>query len=148
MAHYVLHIRHCISVRSGTTRSPSLRQCRIHRRTQRFGSRRRLLMPLILSSDSSVAGSSFKFSCERFLQLTAEQKKLGLLTHLSGVFFGWQTLRSASFFFFTLKKSPHPPLPSPSSHHFNLRQQLTRCNGRWHSTEGGLLAKTVDLYGF
>ena len=105
----------------------------------------------IVAAVADAMGSSFKFSCEIFLQLLQrKQKKLGMLTHLSRVSFGWQTLRSASFFFLHFKEKSPPPssLPLVTSDHCSFRQHPTSCTGTWHSTDGGLLAKTLHFYAY
>jgi hypothetical protein len=51
-----------------------------------------------------------------FAAVTAEAKKAWPVDALERSFFWVANFAKRLFFFFTLKKSPRPPLPSPSSH--------------------------------
>ena len=85
-----------------------------------------------------------------FAAVTAEAKKAWPVDALERSFFWVANFAKRLFFFFTSKKSPRPPLPSPlvTSDHCSFRQYPTSCTGTWHSTEGGLLAKTLHFYAY
>jgi hypothetical protein len=90
-----------------------------------------------------------------FAAVTAEAKKAWPVDALEQSFFWVANFAKRLFFFFTSKKSPRPPLPSPlvTSDHCSFRQHAgfqqaapVRRNMAFNrSLQGGLLAKTVHF---